>query len=310
METCPRLSPRITNSPETSWIFREQSSLERTLREQDFPRIDIPKNRQSWRGSHVQQETQEITTKPAIQEKPAKMPHVKTASVKPEERKREKPAQTVQECPQKRALEKGFREVLETISSLPLEQAGVSGNTMTNVIEIRQEIRPVLALVTSTQERNEDFYRKLLDAQRSIEGAIGDVYRQGIEVEKQGETFLRIWSENIECIRKEQTEIAEAVNSLRHWAQAIQRTGLPQDKSLRNAVGSLARQDLDIRQYLEVNLPLIPGILWYKVQFDINLAKIFLFPLWVFWKLFKAILAVGKSMELSQSQPLAIPNAL
>jgi hypothetical protein len=55
------------------------------------------------------------------------------------------------------------------------------------------EIHPVLALVTSTQERNEAYFRKLLDTQRSIEGAIGDIYREGIQAE--GETLLRIWLE-------------------------------------------------------------------------------------------------------------------
>ena len=55
------------------------------------------------------------------------------------------------------------------------------------------EIRPVLALVTATQERNEAYFRKLLDTQRSIKGAIGDIYREGIQAE--GETLLRIWLE-------------------------------------------------------------------------------------------------------------------
>ena len=55
------------------------------------------------------------------------------------------------------------------------------------------ETHPVWALVTSTQERNEAYFRKLLDTQRSIKGAIGDIYREGIQAE--GETLLRIWLE-------------------------------------------------------------------------------------------------------------------
>ena len=66
---------------------------------------------------------------------------------------------------------------------------------------------------------------------------------------------------------KELAEIREIVESLRSWAELMQKN-MPSDAGLSAAVDMLAQPEnrISIYQYLEINLPLIPGIIHYKVE--------------------------------------------
>lgn len=69
--------------------------------------------------------------------------------------------------------------------------------------------------------------------------------------------------------RGEQAEIARMVSSLRRWAKHIQQTAGSTDQNLREALNTLEQPIEDtggVYQYLEASLPLIPGILTYKLE--------------------------------------------
>jgi hypothetical protein len=97
-------------------------------------------------------------------------------------------------------------------------------------------------------------------------GAPNEIYHTGIE---QDEQSLRHVLSEIQRVGEEQAAVARTVDSLRRWAQVVQQSGLPPDKNLQASIESLA-QNVEhsggITQYLEVNLPLIPGILNYKIE--------------------------------------------
>ena len=56
------------------------------------------------------------------------------------------------------------------------------------------------------------------------------------------------------------------VGELRAWAQTVQQAGLPLNPELRAALDALAEHTGGVYQYLELALPIIPGILSYKVE--------------------------------------------
>jgi len=90
-----------------------------------------------------------------------------------------------------------------------------------------------------------------------------EIYRRGLENER--ELLYEILVE----IRDNQIQIANTVESLRRWARVTQKDGLPPDRTLRESIDSLAQDVKDsggTAQYLEANLPLIPGIFNYKVE--------------------------------------------
>jgi hypothetical protein len=92
--------------------------------------------------------------------------------------------------------------------------------------------------------------------------------RDPVWQDKEKETFNLILTE-IKQIRDGQTRIVNIIQSLRHWARIVQQEGLPPNKDLRIAVEDLSRSIEDLggtSQYLEANLPLIPGILNYKLE--------------------------------------------
>jgi len=64
----------------------------------------------------------------------------------------------------------------------------------------------------------------------------------------------------------EQAKAAQMVAELRTWAQTVQQVGLPLNPELRTALDALTEHTGGVYQYLEMALPIIPGILSYKVE--------------------------------------------
>jgi hypothetical protein len=77
-------------------------------------------------------------------------------------------------------------------------------------------------------------------------------------------------------------EMFELVNRLQEWARRVEKSGLPSDPELRQAVAQLAApidEAMGINHYLEATLPLVPGILAYKFEFGAE-HKVDLQALW------------------------------
>jgi N-acetylmuramoyl-L-alanine amidase len=73
--------------------------------------------------------------------------------------------------------------------------------------------------------------------------------------------------------RVEQGEIAATVESLRRWAQSVQKTGLPVDEDMRTAILSLTQPTESVEgmyNYLHLALPLLPGLLSVESEIDLN----------------------------------------
>jgi hypothetical protein len=66
--------------------------------------------------------------------------------------------------------------------------------------------------------------------------------------------------------RIEQAEATQTVAELQAWAQAVQQAGLPLNPELRAALGALSEHTGSAYQYLQLALPIIPGILSYNVE--------------------------------------------
>lgn len=66
--------------------------------------------------------------------------------------------------------------------------------------------------------------------------------------------------------RVQQAEAAEVVAELRAWMQSVQQSGLPLNPELREALGALSEHTGSAYQYLQLALPIIPGILTYNVE--------------------------------------------
>jgi len=66
--------------------------------------------------------------------------------------------------------------------------------------------------------------------------------------------------------RVEQAEITQMVTELRSWAQIVQQAGLPLNPELREALDALSEHKASAYQYLQLALPIIPGILSYNIE--------------------------------------------
>lgn len=61
-------------------------------------------------------------------------------------------------------------------------------------------------------------------------------------------------------------EVAQIVSELRAWTKAVEQTGLPLQPELQDALKALTEHSGSAYQYLQLALPIIPGILTYNVE--------------------------------------------
>jgi hypothetical protein len=156
-----------------------------------------------------------------------------------------------------------------TTSLRQTAQVSTQATTLAKLVEqqtsILEEVREIRSFQQSTQQRDEAYFKKLLDRQYTLENALGVIYRRG---QQQQETLTNILSA-INDQRVELAKVASTVNSLRLWAKLMQQTGLPDDYSLRVAMRCLEQTQKHlggVQHYMEINLPLVPGILNYKIE--------------------------------------------
>jgi len=64
----------------------------------------------------------------------------------------------------------------------------------------------------------------------------------------------------------EQAEATQMVAELRAWAQTVQQAGLPLNPELRTALDALSQHTGSAYQYLQLAVPIVPGILSYNVE--------------------------------------------
>jgi len=100
----------------------------------------------------------------------------------------------------------------------------------------------------------------------------------------------------------EQAEAAQMVAELRTWAQTVQQAGLPLNPELRAALDALAEHTGGVYQYLELALPIIPGILSYKVE----LGSQHQVDLKALWERFKARLGKGFKGDDAATGPIPL----
>ena len=62
------------------------------------------------------------------------------------------------------------------------------------------------------------------------------------------------------------TEVAQMVSELRAWTKTVEQTGLPLKPELQDALKALTEHSGSAYQYLQLALPIIPGILSYNVE--------------------------------------------
>lgn len=108
---------------------------------------------------------------------------------------------------------------------------------------------------------------ELLDGQRSISQQLSAMTQNLSEEDRM---ILRRILVVLEQGKIEQARAFEMLNSIRRWAMQVQKEGLPADASLQAAINELGKKregNVNVYQYLEASLPLIPGILTYKVEF-------------------------------------------
>lgn len=66
--------------------------------------------------------------------------------------------------------------------------------------------------------------------------------------------------------RVERAELAKAVAELRAWAVGVQQAELPLDQSMKPMIDQLAEHTGSAYQYLQLAIPILPGILSYNVE--------------------------------------------
>jgi hypothetical protein len=138
-------------------------------------------------------------------------------------------------------------QIIYALNELALEHCGISFNDLCQGKQPPTETQP-------TPATNE-----VIERLRRIE----DKLDQGQAEDRQ--TAAQIL-DAIAQDRVEQVEAAQMVSELRAWAQAVQQTGLPLNPELRAALDALSEHTGGAYQYLQLAIPIIPGILSYNVE--------------------------------------------
>ena len=126
--------------------------------------------------------------------------------------------------------------------------------------------KPVDARIVCGWPPLQQFFQGMSEFLLNRRIARNPIYQRGLEQEMH--TLNRILLA-VNRMEGRQSELANTLESLRRWAKAIQQSGLPIDPDLKASIESIA-QDMQtsggVSQYLEINLPLVPGIINYKAE--------------------------------------------
>jgi hypothetical protein len=137
--------------------------------------------------------------------------------------------------------------IVDRLNTLAIEHLGISFN------DLCMEQQPP----SSTQLPPDD--HEIIERLRRIEDKMDHGRAEDYQTAAQ---ILDAIAQN----QVEQAEATQMVAELCTWAQTVQHAGLPLNPELRAALDALAEHTGGVYQYLELALPLIPGILSYNVE--------------------------------------------
>jgi len=131
-----------------------------------------------------------------------------------------------------------------------------------NPIKVTAET-PVDVRIMSGWKPFSVFFADMAEHLNKVFGASAQVYQKSLTQES---SQLDTIQAKLDQIIQMQADTHQIVTSLRHWARHIQQAGLPLPSDLQANIATIADDSLGAKQYLEVTVPLIPGILAYKVE--------------------------------------------
>ncbi|MBN1876013.1 MAG: caspase family protein [Anaerolineae bacterium] len=141
-------------------------------------------------------------------------------------------------------------QIMRALNALALARCGISFN------DLCEGKQPPATLIPNSTDQQPD---EILERLRRIEAKLD----QGrVEDRQVAEQLLDALSQN----QVAQTEAAQIVADLRDWMQAVQQSGLPLNTEVREALDTLTEHKGSDYQYLQLAIPLIPGILSYNVE--------------------------------------------
>jgi len=138
-------------------------------------------------------------------------------------------------------------QIIYALNELALRHCGVSFNDLCMGKQPAPETRPT----------PDD--REIIERLRRIEDKLG---RGRTEDRQAAAQILDALDHN----RVEQGEATQMVAELCTWAQTVQQAGLPLNPELRTALDALSQHTGSAYQYLQLAVPIVPGILSYNVE--------------------------------------------
>jgi len=137
--------------------------------------------------------------------------------------------------------------IIDKLNPLALRLTGLSFTDLCLGKQPSPEVQPAV----DVQEVIERLYR--------IEGKLD----QGRAEDRQTVAQIR---DALAHNQVEQVEATQMVAELRAWAQMVQQAGLPLNPELRTALDALSQHTGSAYQYLQLAVPIVPGILSYNVE--------------------------------------------
>jgi hypothetical protein len=187
-------------------------------------------------------------------------------------------------------------QIVFSLNELALKHCGVSFNDLCQGAQPTPYVEPHPPVELGQQPSPE--VQPAIDVQEVIERLhrIEDKLDQGRAEDRQAATQIL---DAIAHNQVEQAKAAQTVAELRTWAQTVQQAGLPLNPELRTALDALTEHTGGVYQYLEIALPIIPGILSYKVE----LGNQHQFDLKAIWERIKTHLGKGSKGNGASAGP-------
>ncbi|MBN1487595.1 MAG: AAA-like domain-containing protein [Anaerolineae bacterium] len=141
-------------------------------------------------------------------------------------------------------------QIIYALNTLSLAKCGTSFNELC-------EGKPLTTAITnnSTTQQPDEVLKRLQRIEEKLDAG-------RIEDRQVAAQLLDALDQN----QIEQIEAFQMVTELREWVQEIQQTGLPLNAEVREALDALTEHQGSAYQYLQLALPIIPGILSYNVE--------------------------------------------
>ena len=141
-------------------------------------------------------------------------------------------------------------QIIFALNEMALECCGISFN------DLSEGKQPLATPTLNPTDRQSD---EILKRLQRIEAKLDQGHVEDRQVAGQ---LLDALSQN----QMAQAEVTQIVTELRDWMRAVQQSGLPLNAEVREALDALTEHKGSDYQYLQLAIPLIPGILSYNVE--------------------------------------------